>query len=253
MMTRGQKVLSVAALALATTFQLGASSSVMAQQVFPPPGTVSTQGHGEVKVRPDSLSVNVLLQTKDTKLVDARNENNRKTQAIIAALKGLKIPNMKLETQGLNVHPINSYEKGEMAKVVGYQVNNGVNVTVTGASPEMLSEYGSRIVDSSLNAGANNVSGLNFFLDDPAPARGEALALAVKDARRNADVMAKAADVTITGIHSMEGSPQFGGFPQPVAMYSMKARGGAAEADASAPVEVGETTVTSDVTIRFKF
>lgn len=251
-MTRSQKILSVAALALAATLQLGASSGALAQ-MLPPPGTITTQGHGEVKVRPDSLNVNVLLQTKDTKLADARSENNRKTQAIIAALKGLKIPNMKLETQGLNVHPINSYEKGEMLKVVGYQVNNGVNVTVTGATPDTLSEYGSRIVDSALNAGANNVSGLNFFLDDPAPARGEALDLAVKDARRNADVMAKAADVAISGIHSMEGSPQFGGFPRPVAMYSMKARGGAAESDASAPVEVGETTVTSDVTIRFKF
>lgn len=254
MIKRSRKALSVAALALATTFSIGMASGVLAQTV-PPPNTLTTSGHGEVKVRPDSLNVNATVETKNANLVQARNENNKKAQAIIAALKGLNIPNMKLETQGLNIYPIQDYQqKDKLPKVVGYQVNNGVSITVTGASPEALSEYGSRIVDTALNAGANNVGGLNFFLNDPAPARAQALDAAVKDARRNADVIAKAADVSVLGVHSIEGSPQFGGFPRPMAMYSMKsARGGAEAADSSAPVEVGETTVTSDVTIRYKF
>lgn len=251
---QSRKVLSMAALALAASLSIGLATGVLAQNV-PPSNTLTTSGHGEVKVRPDSLSLQATVETKNANLVQARNENNKKAQAIIAALKGLNIPNMKLETQGLNVYPIQDYQqKDKLPKVVGYQVNNGVNITVTGASPEALSEYGSRIVDTALNAGANHVGGLNFFLNNPNPARMQALAAAVKDARQNADVIAKAADISIVGVHSIEGSPQFGGFPRPMPMYAMKSsRGGAEAADSSAPVEVGETTVTSDVTIRYKF
>ncbi len=247
--TQGKYVLATLALCVG----LGMAGSAMAQYA-PQPNVITTQGHAEVKVRPDSLSVNVTVETKNANLVNAREENNKKSQTIIAALKGLNIPGLKLETQGLNVYPVQDYQNNKLPKVVGYQVNNGVNVTVTGAQADALSTYGSRIVDTALNAGANQVNGLSFFLNDQAPARGQALEQAVKDAQHNAEVMAKAANVTLTGLHSLEGSPQFGNFPRPMAMYSMKARAsGAAEADSSAPVEVGETTITSDVTARFKF
>lgn len=253
MLTRSRTILSVAAIALAVSISAGTIGQALAHN-GPDPNVLTTSGHGEVKVRPDSLNLRATVETKNANLAQARSENNKKAQAIIAALKGLNIPNLKLETQGLNVYPVQDYQqKDKLPKVVGYQVNNGVNITVTGASPEALGDYGSRIVDTALNAGANNVGGLNFFLNDPAPARGQALEAAVKDARRNADVIARAADISITGVHSIEGTPQFGGFPHPV-MYSMKAaRGEAQAADSSAPVEVGETTVTSDVTVRYKF
>ncbi|WP_373531627.1 SIMPL domain-containing protein [Vampirovibrio sp.] len=252
MMNRTNRILSIATLALAFTLAVGMSVGVFADD-GPKPGIISTQGHGEVKVRPDSLSVDIRVETKSDKLPMARAENNRKTQAIIAALKGLAIPGMKMETQGLTVYPLQHYEKDKLPKVIGYNVSNGLTVTVTGASPDALGDYGSRIVDTALNSGANHVGSLGFFLDDATPARNQALELAVKDARRNADVMAKASDITLTGVHSLEGSPQFGGFPRPMPMYAMKSRGAEAEADVSAPVETGETTITSDVTARFKF
>ncbi len=224
-----------------------------AAQVLPE-RIITTQGHGEVRVRPDSLSVHVTVESKNAALPTARAENNRKTQAIIAALKGLNIPNLKLETQNLQVYPLQGeYQKDRLPKIIGYQVTNSLNVTVTGSSADHLGDYGSRIVDTALNAGANNVGGLNFYLTDVTTPRLQALALAVKDARRNADAMARAADVVITGLHSMEGSPQFGGYPRPMPMYSMKAGGAANEAAASTPVETGETVITSDVTARFKF
>jgi uncharacterized protein YggE len=254
MKNRQNRILSISTLALAFTLALGGSTGVVFAEDGPKPGIISTQGHGEVKVRPDSLTVDIRVETKSDKLPTARAENSRKAQAIIAALKGLGIPGMKLETQGLTVYPLQHYEKDKLPKVIGYNVSNGLMVTVTGAAPDALGDYGSRIVDTALNTGANHVGSLAFFLDDATPARNQALELAVKDARRNADVMAKAAQVTVTGLHSMEGSPQFGGFPRPTPMYAMKSHSmAAAEADMAAPVETGETTITSDVTARFKF
>jgi uncharacterized protein YggE len=217
----------------------------------PPANTVTTQGHGEVKVRPDSLSVMVMVESKADTLAAARNETNSKMQAIISAVKGLNISGLKLETQGVNVYPIHGEpQKNKLPRVIGYQVSNSLNVSVIAAPADKLGEDGSRIVDTALNAGATNVGGLNFFVNDMAPARGKALELAVKDANANAQAMAKAAGIALTGIYNMEGNPQFGGYmPRP--MYSMKAMA-AAEA-APTPIETGEATVSSDVTIRFKF
>ena len=229
----------------------GMTLPAQAQQVFPPAGTITTQGHGEVKVRPDSLSVNVTVESKAETLSSARSDNNHRMQAIIAALKGLSLPNIKLETQGVNVYPIQGETpRNKLAKIVGYQVTNSLQVTVTGSAPDKLGDQGSQIVDSALNAGATNVGGLNFFVNDMTASRTKALELAVKDARSNAQAMAGAAGVALTGVFNMEGSPQFGGYPRP--MFAMRAMA-KAEDVSSTPVETGESTVSSDVTVRFKF
>jgi uncharacterized protein YggE len=218
-----------------------------------PERVITTQGHGEVKIKPDSLNVSVSVETKNAALNAARAENNRKTQSIISALKGLNIPGLKLETQNVSVYPIQDYDNHKLPKVIGYQVNNSLNVTVTGASADTLGETGSKIIDTALGAGASNVGGLNFYLSNMSAARQQALESAVHDARSNAEAMAHAAGVAISGLHSMEGTPQFGGYPPPrPLMYSMKASRDA-EVAGSTPVEAGETTITSDVTVRFKF
>jgi hypothetical protein len=249
-----QLAMARVALSLTLITAVGFSASSVFAQTVPPQNTVTTQGHGEVKVRPDSLSVSVSVESKNANLASARDENNRKMQSIVNALKGLNIPNMKLETQSINVYPIQGeYQKGKLPKTIGYQVTNNMNVTITGASADMLGDYGSRIVDTALNAGANNVGGLNFFLTEVVGPRTHALELAVQDARHNADAMAKAANITLTGVYSMEGSPQFNNYPRPMPMFAMKAEAAAAPDMAQTPVETGETTITSDVTVRYKF
>jgi uncharacterized protein YggE len=225
LMSQGRRMAVLFVAGMTTLAVTAAPGPVLAQPA--PQGTIITQGHGEVKVRPDSMSVGVTVESRNAQLAAARAENNRKTQAIINALRGLNIPNLKLETQSVQVYPIQGEaQRNQLPKVVGYQVTNSLNVTVTGATADMLGEYGSRIVDTALNAGANNVGGLNFYLTDMATPRAQALTL--------------------------EGYPQFGGYPRPVPMYSMKSGVAAAEM-AQTPIETGETTITSDVTARFKF
>ena len=208
------------ALGLGGSLMMGGAALADSQ---PQAGLITTQGHGEVKVQPDSLSVNVIVESKNEELQKARQENNEKAKAIIEALKKANIPNLKLETQGVHIYPIRGeYQKDKLPKTVGYQVTNNLNVKVEKADPARLGEYGSRIMDVALDAGANRVDGLNFYVENMAPARAKALEEAVVDARHNAESMAKAANITITGLHSMEGSPQFGGFPRPMPMYAMK-------------------------------
>ncbi len=224
-------------------------------QMPPPPleNTITTQGQGEVHVKPDSLNVSLSVESRAATLDKARSDNSRKMQAVIQAVKALNIPNLTLETSGVNIYPVQGeYQRNQAPKIVGYQATNSLSVNVRRAGRDELAAYGSRIMDAALNAGANNVGGLNFYLDDLGSAQGQALQEAVRDARRNAEAMAQAAGVTLKGVSSIEGQPQFGGgYPRPVPMMSYKAAE-AAEAPPT-PVEAGETTVTSTVMVRYRF
>ena len=214
-----------------------------------PERIITTQGHSEIKTRPDALNISVSVETQNAVLKVAQNENNQKIQAIIQALKALNIPNLKLETQNVRVSPIQDYQNRKLPKVTGYQVQNTLNVMVTNALPDELGNDASKIIDTATNQGANHVNGPSFYLSNMTAVRQQALEAAVRDARNNAEAMAHAAGVAITGLHSLEGTPQFGSV-RPV-FYAMKAAG--VSDSVSTPVEAGETTVTSDVTARFKF
>lgn len=245
-----------AALLAAALFLTPALS--MAEVSGPPERTILTQGHGEVKVRPDSLGVSLMVEATHAELAKARAENSRKMQAIITALKSLNIPNMKLETQNLQVFPMQGeYVKNQLPKTLGYRVTNGLSVTVTKLSPDELGEAGSRIMDAALKSGANHLHGMNFYLSDLSEPRLKALEAAVKDAQRNAHAMAQAAGVSVSGVHSMEGTPQYHhNYANEMRMRRMEMShaaqaGGVANSDI--PVEPGEATVTSDVTVRFRF
>lgn len=227
---------------------------VMAQPVFPPENTITTSGQGQVQVKPDSLSVVVMVESQAKELAAARTENNRKMQAVIAALKQLGIPNMTLETTGVNAYPVHEQRMRQtnLPEVVGYRVSNSLNVRVRRAEMEALSGYASRIVETALNAGANNVHGLGFFLDNMGPAKTAALKEAFADAKRNAQALAEAAGVTLNRVYTIEGEPQFGGYPRPMPVMSTMAME-RAEVAPAVPVETGEMTVTSQVTVRYRF
>lgn len=250
--TIGRLTIRLAILSLVGCLWLGATGA-WAQVYSPPERTITTQGHGEIRVKPDSLNVAVSVESVAQTLDKARSDNNRKMQAVVSAVKALGIPGLKLETQGVQVYPVQSdVQNNRLPKVIGYRATNNLGVTVARSAPEHLADYAGRIMDAALNAGANNVGGLNFYLDDMVSAQTQALQAAMAAAKRNASTLAEAAGVTLSGVFSIEGSPQFGGWPRPVPMYSMRA--GAEKADvAQIPVETGETTVTGDVTVRYKF
>ncbi len=224
-----------------------------AQGLEYPANTILTQGVGEVKVRPDSLSVSVSVESQADTLEQARRDNNQKMDLVQKAIRALEIPNLKMETRGYSVYPVHGeIQRNRLPRVVGYRVSNNLYVTVTKAQPDALGEYASQIVDISLNHGANQVGGLNFYLDDMTQARAQALKEAVADARQNAQALAQAAGVTITGVYSIEGTPAYGNGPRPYAVMSMRAAD-MAESVPPVPIETGETTITSRVTVRYQF
>lgn len=256
-MNRLKSVKSLLAMSLLALLSAGSLQMNAFADHHPDPleHTIVTQGKGKITADPDSLQLSVRVQSKGKRMKDAREENTRKMNMIRSALKKLDIKNMTLKTQQFNVSPIlEPYIKGKrIRKTIGYQVSNNLAVKITDATAENLGTYASNVLDTALDNGATHTGSLQFYIDDMTAVQAEALGKAVKDARRNADVMANAADVTIKEVYTIEGYPQYN-YPRPVAMRSYAMGADMAESKAmSTPIEVGDTTVTSQVTVKFKF
>jgi len=216
--------------------------------------TLSTSGHGEIKLKPDALRFSVSVEASANSMVETRNQVNKKMQAIITALKTLAVPNLQLQTENLSVNPVYaSYEKNKLPRKIGYQAHYTLSVEVTKLKTDVLGDTGSRLMDAALDAGAQASGGIQFFLDDVQSARALALEKAVKDGLQNATVMAKAANTVLGPVLSLDGSPQYhvggGGYMHAPMMARAVKMDAVAE---SVPVETGEVTMTSDISIRFK-
>jgi uncharacterized protein len=153
--------------------------------------TVSVTGTGHVTLTPDRFTFNVGVQTQAPTVEDAVNQNNSKVAAVIAALKKAGATEGDVRTTGFSIYPQQDFSQGQMPRLLGYQVSN--NVTV---SRKQIGDAG-LLLQAAVGAGVNQASGIQFEISDPARGRDEGLKAAFDDARRKAEVLAKAAGRTL--------------------------------------------------------
>ena len=104
------------------------------------------------------------------------------------------------------------------------------------------------VVDAATAAGATNVNGITFRVDDATAAEAEARAAAVADARAKADQLAAAADVTIVGVLTMSES----GAQAPQPIYMERAAMDMAAGSAETPVMPGQVELSIDVFVQYE-
>ncbi|MCJ2181366.1 SIMPL domain-containing protein [Novosphingobium sp. 1949] len=176
-------------------------------------------------------------------------DNSKAMTGVFAALKKAGIAEKDIQTSNLSVSPVysqparkpdGSYDANERT-IVGYQVNNTVTVR-----QRKLDDFGA-VIDALVSAGANEVNGPTFTLSQPDAAQDEARVEAIKEARRRADLYAKAAGLRVVRIVSIA---EGGGYVPQIRAKSDMIRLSAASAPA--PVAAGELDVTAQVAVQFE-
>lgn len=242
-------LLMAAALAAA-----GAATPAMAQAVSP--GPVVAPGNAVLTLSADGRSTRVPdlavfsagVTTQAKTASAALSQNAEQMNAVIAALKASGIAERDIQTSNLSVNPVYGQPRADAngnvsgdPVIIGYQANNQVEV-----KQRKIGNYG-KTIDTLVSAGANQVSGPSFQLDNPDVASDEARIEAMKKARARAELYAKAAGLTVKRILTISES---GGYaPQPMVMY---ARAEAMMAKAPSPVAAGEVQVGANVTVTFE-
>jgi hypothetical protein len=196
-------------------------------------GIIAT-GIGAVKSRPDIAYLTFGVTTQADDAVQAAEENAVRTNAVISAIMKAGIPRADIETTNYSVSPIVDYKKSPPV-TVGYTVSNQVRVTA-----RSLDRIGS-LIDTGVKAGANNVQGVDFSIENDTHLRQQALIQAITQARAKAQAMAEAAGVKLGKVIAVS---ETGGYaPRPILM-------GVAKAEAApTPIIPGELAVTASATV----
>jgi uncharacterized protein len=232
---------------LACALALGGLASVPAHAATDDAGARSViiaRGSGEVRVRPDSIHIDVGTDAQATTLDDAKSRVSTAMEKVLDALHALPLRNLTIETKTIRFTPITSPAKeGRGPAIVGFTASNRVLVTAKSIPEAELASRAGQIVDAALQAGANDVTGLDFFLADPSQAEDEALTLAVQNAASDAKTIAAAVGVTLAGpVWIEEASASHA--PR---SFSLEA------AVVSTPIAVGDITIESEVTVKYAF
>jgi uncharacterized protein len=216
----------------------------------PPPGppasfahpaarTLSVSGEGRAFAAPDTAIVSVGVQSLGKTLARTSAEANERTQRILDALAKAGIPAKDVRTTGHEVSMERPWQDGRPGPVTGYRVSTSAEVRVRD-----LRQLGP-VLDQVVAAGSNEVSGLRLVKDDPSAEQQRALSDAVARAREKAEVIARAAGVTLGEIVSVTESAPGPPVPYPVRTLGM------AEARGGAPVAEGELEFTAQVAVVF--
>lgn len=238
------------ALALLGTLALPASTGIaLAQDMATPTAaagiaTVSVSGHGEVNVPPDTASVNIGVDIIKPTLSEAQEQATAQATAVIEAMKAAGIADEDIQTDFYSVNILRDYsENADPTLITGFEIINQLRVTVR--DTDTLGE----LLDAAVNAGANSIYGVTFYVDDQTAAASEARVEAVADARAKAEELASAAGMSLGPVVAIsEGTT-----PLISPVYGMGRGGGMAMAESAAvPVESGSTTIAVDVTVTYE-
>jgi uncharacterized protein YggE len=218
------------------------SAGAVAQAGSGPAAVVETQGRGEVMVSPDRGELILTVETRGSDAVMASQQNATIVRAIVDSLRrGFSLAQADVTTAGYNLHPQMVYPgDGKPPQVTGYVVSNSVRVRVS-----HLERMGA-IIDAGIRKGATGIGAISFYSSNEADARRAALTNAVENARRDAQVIARAAGGELGGL--IEISTESVEIPRPVTMM-MRAQA-AAEVT---PIQPGEERVTAFVRVRWSF
>ena len=229
-------LLAALALALVALAGCGAASTTTAGAAA---NTVTASGAGTTQAVPDTAEMSFGVTTLSANAKSALDEAARSAEQIAAALKKQGIAGEDIQTRDVSVYPQTVDEDGKQV-ITGYQASLSVQVKVRD-----IAKLG-EIISAANAAGANEISGPTFTIDDPAPARAKAIEEAVADARKSAEAMAKAAGKSVGAVLSMSSS-DVGLVPGP--MYSVSDMAAAAK---DVPIEPGQLDITANVVVVFE-
>jgi uncharacterized protein YggE len=188
---------------------------------------------GSVKAVPDRAELVFGVTTHGGTAENASKANAARMQGLIDALKAAGVRSEDIRTQSVSVSPRHSHEGRQLP---GFTAENSVSVRVASARA-------GAIVDLAVENGATSTAGPSFDVSDREALYRDALADAVREARKKAEAIGAAASVSVGDVtRVVEG----GGASPPILLEAA-----ARDQATSTPIEPGQEEVQATVTVTF--
>lgn len=215
---------------------------------------IQVRGTGEVKVDPDLVNLSIEVWSKEKDAKRAQESNAKEYARIDRVLKDkFKIDAKDIQSTQINLNPDYRYENNGKRILQGYLANHTVQVTF-----HEIAKLGNLLDgltgEDSASVGTN-IQGVVFGTDKKEQFERDALALAVKNSRERADIIAKAAGRSIKELrHISDSSSTWEGGPRPTPMMGRMETMSASLVDtASTQVSPGQIRISTQVLAEYNF
>ena len=229
-----KKILAIIGIALL----LGSSAQAQESRERPRVPSITVSGDAVISAEPDQAEIDIGVVTQARTAPEASKENAERLARVLAEVKKQLGKGDEVKTSGYSLTPTYRYPQGGKPEIVGYTATNILRIKTTN-----LSLVG-RLIDSAMQAGANNVNRLVFTLKDELSAQLDALRQASAKAKAKAEAVAASLGLKIVRIASLNEGERI---VQPVFRQAMTAR--AEAASAPTPIEPGTVEVRSTVSM----
>lgn len=193
-----------------------------------------------VAVDPDLAELSAGVTTRAATAVEAMRLNSEQMARVVERIEQLGVAREDIQTSGVTLNAEYDYDQPSRAQVFrGYQVSNRVSVTLRD-----IARTG-RVLDALVAAGATDLGGISWSVDDPEPAREQARQAAFAAARDRAITYARMAEHG--GVRLLEVSESVAP-NRPTPMYAARAESVAADV----PVRPGQVETGVTVTVKFE-
>jgi uncharacterized protein YggE len=163
---------------------------------------ITASGRGEVAITPDRATVLVSVESRAPSAAAAAAANSQKMTAVLQALRNAGLTQGDITTsmytvgqdpRSLRVPP----GTGMPNFPIEFLARNTVRANV-----RRVDDVG-KAIDAALGAGATSIASVQFSSSSTEEARGNALAMAVAQAQRDANILARASGGTLGRLLSM--------------------------------------------------
>jgi uncharacterized protein len=235
------KILILITILVAGTLLSACGPTNVYPQAQPIQRTMNVTGTGMITLTPDIAYIYIGVHTEDASASVAVKNNSTKTQAVIDAIKSFGVAEKDIQTTNFSVYPNQKYDNQGNPTELVYSVDNTVYVTM-----HDLTKIGD-LLDKTTQAGANTVNGITFDIENKEEALSRARTLAIENAKKQADEVAKAANVTLGDVLTIsfyDSTPNY---------YPVGKGGGGMVADGvSVPISAGQLQISVTATVMYE-
>ncbi|MDD3032440.1 MAG: SIMPL domain-containing protein [Candidatus Pacebacteria bacterium] len=208
--------------------------------------TISVTGFAEISAKPDVAQITLTVISENIDLGIASNQNSERINAIVSFLEENGVESKDIKTSLYNISPryeyVSDYSKRYLAS---YEVEQSLTVKIRN-----LDIVGD-IIAGATERGSNDISSLQFIIDDDEALKEEVRGQAIANAKEKAEILGKDLGVSLTEIvnfYETSSSPIYSDYN-----YTLGGAGIMESAKAiSSSIQAGENNITSNVTIVYK-
>lgn len=210
------------------------------------PRTVSVTGAAEVFSEPDRATLTLGVESRKPTLEPARTEVAKGIDALLKLAKELKIDPKDVRTTRVTVQPEYDWNSTtRQRKLTGYYVLRQAEIVLRD-----LDQLGV-LLERAVTAGANQVGEPMLESSKRRDLERQAMALAIDDAKLNAESVARAAKASLGPVRTIDSSVSYTPIPFASQPMVMSARAMSGDAERAQTYQKGQLTFSASVRVQY--